>query len=180
MTGETGRTAFPVECSQTHLCRKAGNVADAAFAGAIDAATLYNARARASGINIDVVREPNDGYWSNVWMQKGFFGVVWGGRPTPDMMFTLSHSQDAPWNETRFSDERFQRLLVAARTELDENRRREMYVEMQIIVSRDGGSLIPMFANHVWAKSNDLRHGDRVAGNWNMDGYRWAERWWLA
>lgn len=184
---ELPQRSYDPDRAKFHL-RRAGmtdlsvslHVADAAFAGAIDAATLYNARARASGISIDIVREPNDGYWSNVWMIKDFFGVQWGGRPTPDMMFSVTHDRDGAWNETAFSDERFQQLLLAARTELDENRRREMYVEMQIIVSRDGGSLIPMFANHVWAKSKNLRHEDRVAGNWSMDGYRWSERWWLA
>jgi peptide/nickel transport system substrate-binding protein len=26
--------------------------------------------ARSAGLDIEVVREPNDGYWSNVWMKK--------------------------------------------------------------------------------------------------------------
>jgi len=51
--------------------KKAGGInvklsaADAAFAGAVDAATLYKEHAAAAGIEIEVVREPNDGYWSN-------------------------------------------------------------------------------------------------------------------
>ena len=40
---------------------------DAAFAGAVDAAQLVAASAAEAGINIEIVREPSDGYWSNVW-----------------------------------------------------------------------------------------------------------------
>ena len=42
------------------------SAADAAFAGAVDAAQLIAASAAQAGITIEVVREPNDGYWSNV------------------------------------------------------------------------------------------------------------------
>ena len=45
-----------------------------------------------AGITIDVVREPNDGYWSNVWLKKPFCAVFWGGRPTEDMMFSTAYA----------------------------------------------------------------------------------------
>ena len=63
------------------------SAADAAFGGAVDAAVLYSEKAAAAGITVDVVREPNDGYWSNVWMKKPWSAVYWGGRPTEDWMF---------------------------------------------------------------------------------------------
>ena len=40
------------------------SAADAAFAGAVDAAQLIAASAAKAGIKIEVVREPNDGYYS--------------------------------------------------------------------------------------------------------------------
>ncbi|MCB1403007.1 MAG: peptide ABC transporter substrate-binding protein, partial [Rhodobacteraceae bacterium] len=64
------------------------SAADAAFPGAVDAAVLYSEQAAAAGITIDVIREPNDGYWSNVWMVKPFVAVYWSGRPTADWMFS--------------------------------------------------------------------------------------------
>jgi peptide/nickel transport system substrate-binding protein len=54
-----------------------------------------------------------------------------------------------------------------------------MYVEMQKIVSDDSGVVIPMFANHVEASTTKLKF-DKVAGNWELDGTRIAERWWFA
>ena len=46
------------------------STADAAFAGATDAALLYKDSAAKAGIDLNVIREPDDGYWDNVWMKK--------------------------------------------------------------------------------------------------------------
>ena len=44
--------------------------ADGAFAGAVDSSLIFQQSAAKAGVKIQVVREPNDGYWSNVWMNK--------------------------------------------------------------------------------------------------------------
>ncbi len=41
---------------------------------------LYAEQAKAAGININVVREPNDGYYSDVWLKKPFCIVSSGAR----------------------------------------------------------------------------------------------------
>lgn len=156
------------------------SVADEAFTGAVDAGVLYSERAAAAGINIEVVREPNDGYWDSVWMKKPFCAVNWGGRPTEDWMFSTAYAAGAPWNDTFWEHERFNELLVAARSELDETKRRDMYFEMQAICANEGGVVIPMFANYVMGLSERVAHSEQVAGNWWLDGYRAAERWWFA
>ena len=155
------------------------SAADAAFAGAVDAAVLYKEHAAKAGININVVREPDDGYWSNVWMQKPYCAVYWGGRPTEDWMFSTAYAADAAWNDSFWKHDQFNQLLLAARSELDEAKRRGMYEEMQSIVRDDGGVLIPMFANYVMALSDKIGHG-QMAANWSMDGFKCSERWWFA
>ena len=67
------------------------STADAAFAGAVDAALLMKESAAKAGIDINVVREPNDGYWSNVWLKKPWCFSYWNGRTTPDAMFTTAY-----------------------------------------------------------------------------------------
>lgn len=156
------------------------SAADAAFGGAVDAAVLYSARAKAGGINIDVVREPNDGYWSDVWMKKPWSAVYWGGRPTEDWMFATAYAEGAAWNDTFWSNERFEELLLQARSELDEALRAEMYYEMQNILRTEGGAVIPMFASYVMAHTDKVKHPETVAANWTLDGFRAVERWWLA
>ena len=184
---ELAQREYDPERAQFHL-REAGletlavdiHLADAAFAGALDTGVLYSESAAACGITLNVVREPDDGYWSNVWMQKPFAGTYWGGRPTEDWMFSTTYAEGVPWNETYWSNARFNELLVSARSELDENLRREQYFEMQQIVSDEGGIIIPMFANYVGAYSTRLAHPDQIATNWRNDGHRIGERWWFA
>lgn len=67
------------------LLKKAGaeglsiniSTADSLFSGAVDMCVLYAEQAKAAGININVVREPNDGYYSEVWLKKPFQVVSW-------------------------------------------------------------------------------------------------------
>ncbi len=176
---------YDLDKAKFHL-KKAGysslsvelSAADAAFPGAVDAAVLYKEHAAPAGINIKVVREPNDGYWSNVWMKKPWCAVYWGGRPTEDWMFSTAYAADAPWNDTFWKNERFNQLLREARAELDEDKRRQMYYEMQKIVRDEGGAVIPLFNNYVMALSSRIGH-DRLGNNWSLDGFRAIERWWF-
>ncbi|RWP96677.1 ABC transporter substrate-binding protein [Mesorhizobium sp.] len=155
------------------------STSDAGFAGAVDAGVLYSEKAAAAGINIEVVREPNDGYWEQVWMKKPFCAVYWGGRPTEDWMFSTAYAAGAPWNDTFWNNDRFNKLLLAARSELDDAKRRGMYHEMQAIVADDGGAVVPMFASYVMATSDRIAHPDAISANKPLDGFRALERWWF-
>lgn len=155
------------------------SAADAAFPGAVDAAQLYQAACGPAGINLKVNRVPNDGYWSDVWLKAPLCAVYWGGRPTEDQILTTEFESGQAWNDSFWSNERFDELLVKARGELDEAKRREMYAEMQALVSDDAGVILPMFANFVFANSGKIAHG-KFASNYDCDGERWMERWWFA
>jgi len=155
------------------------HAADAAFAGAVDAAVLIKEQAKKAGININVVREPDDGYWSNVWIKKEWVMCYWGGRPVEDMMFSVAYADGAPWNDTFWSNKRFNELLVMARAELDEGKRRKMYAEMQEICRNDSGTVVPMFNQIVEASSAKTAHGP-ISAHMALDGMRNAERWWFA
>ena len=120
-------------------------VAENAFPGAVDAAVLYQNQAKKAGIDIEVKREPNDGYWSNVWNAQPFCASYWTGRPVQDQMYATAYKSDADWNDTKWQRPKFDALLVKARGELDEKKRREIYREMALTVRDDGGAIIPMF-----------------------------------
>ena len=134
---------------------------------------------KAAGINLKVVREPNDGYYSDVWLKKSFTAVSWGARPTPDVMFTLAYKSDAAWNESHWQNERFNELLLQAKAELDQDRRAEMYHEMCQLMRDDGGTLIPFFNNFVYARNKKVQHGPDLAASWACDGGRAPSRWWF-
>lgn len=156
------------------------SAADAAFPGAVDAAVLYQEHAKAAGININVIREPNDGYWSDVWMNKPWCACYWSGRVTADWMFATAYAANADWNDTFWKHDRFNMLLREARAITDADKRQEMYTEMQSILRDEGGTVVPMFANYVFAHTDKLQHGGELAGNWNLDGNKFTERWWFA
>jgi peptide/nickel transport system substrate-binding protein len=154
------------------------HAADAAFGGAVNTAFLFKEHAAKAGIKIEVVKEPNDEYWDNVWMKKPWVMCYWGGRATADWMFSTAYAQESSWNDTFWKHERFNMLLKEARAELDEKKRHEMYVECQRIVRDEGGVVIPVFANYIQAANNKVRYTD-MASNWAMDGERAGERWWF-
>jgi len=156
------------------------HAADAAWPGAdaSGAAMLYREYAAKAGIKIEVTVEPDDGYWKDVWMKKPWVMCYWSGRATADWMFSTAYAEDSNWNDTFWKHERFNKLLKEARAELDEAKRRELYVECQRIVRDEGGVVIPMFANWIEAATVKLRI-ESPAGNWEMDGNRAAERWWF-
>ncbi|WP_166417774.1 ABC transporter substrate-binding protein [Cochlodiniinecator piscidefendens] len=154
------------------------SVSDSLFAGAVDAVTLYREHAAPAGIDVQVAREPGDGYWSDVWMKKPFFTGSWGARPVPDMIFATAYAQNADWNESQFNHDQFQQLMIAARSELDEAKRGQMYSDMQVILRDEGGSVIPFFRNFVYARRTGVAHSENVASNWSLDGYKAIERWW--
>ena len=179
------RHTYDPEKVKSHL-KKAGmenvqidlSVADAAFTGATDSALLWQQHARAAGLNLNVIHEPNDGYWDHVWQKKPFFASYWRGRPTCDWMFTAGYAADAPWNETFWKNPRFNELLIAARSEIDEAKRAAMYAEMQQLVHDDGGLITLVFNSYVDAHTSNLGHGE-VAASSSMDGDKIAERWWF-
>ena len=185
--GDIEQRVYDPDKARHHL-KKAGltslsvklSAADAAFTGAVDTAVLYREQAAHAGIDIEVVREPSDGYWSSVWMVKPWTMSYWGGRPTEDWMFTIGYAAGGPWNESFWGHDRFMELLLQARAELDQEKRREMYREMQVLVRDEGGSVIPMYANFLDGVSDKVAHPEQVGSNWELDGWKLIERWWFA
>ena len=127
---ELEQRAYDPDKAKFHL-KKAGlesidltcAAADAAYSGALDATVLYQQHLADTGINLTVDRRPNDGYWSDVWMQEPFCACYWGGRPTCDWMFSSAYASGADWNDTFWEHDRFNELLVAALGELNSDLR---------------------------------------------------------
>ena len=185
-TDELPQRTYDPDKAKHHL-KKAGfdrlsvqfHAAETAFAGAVNAAQLLRESAAPAGIDIEVVREPDDGYWSNVWMNKAFSACYWSGRPTENWIFSQIYAADASWNDTFWKHDRFNELLLQARAELDTTKRREMYVEMQRIVHHEGGVGLPLFQADTMAYSDKLHVPEVIGNNWELDGHKNAERWWF-
>ncbi len=144
----------------------------------LDQAVLIQQAAQRIGMTIDVRRMPADGYWSNVWMK---FPLTMGSinpRPSADVLFTLFCQSDSTWNESAWRNERFDQLLVEARAETDEARRRQMYGEMQTLVHNHCGIGLPVFQSILDAHTSKLK-GLRAIPTGGLMGYSYAENVWL-
>lgn len=151
------------------------------FTGAVEAAQLFSEHAAAAGVTINVSREPEDGYWSNIWGKKPFFASRWSGRANEDLMLSLAYSKESlgGYNATNWDNGAFNTALVAARSEKDDAKRRELYAECQMLISQDGGMIAPVWADFLDAKSNKVSTPEAISGDWDLDGNRCAERWWF-
>jgi peptide/nickel transport system substrate-binding protein len=118
---------------------------DVAFPGAVEASELYQASCAKAGIKIEIKREPGDGYWSTVWNKQPFATSYWGGRSVQDQMYSTAYISAADWNDTRFLNPAFDKMVVAARGELNQERRKAMYRDMALMVHNEGGVMVPMF-----------------------------------
>lgn len=143
-----------------------------------DMAVLMQHAGRAAGIDLDIRRVPADGYWTQSWMKVPVgFGNV-NPRPTADIMFTQFFSSKAPWNESGWRNPRFDSLLLEARGDTDEARRRAIYGEMQHMIHDSAGIGIPLFISVLDSFSPRVK-GLRPMPQGGLMGYDFARYVWL-
>lgn len=151
---------------------------DGAYVGAVDAGVLFKESSARAGININVIQEPSDGYWSNVWLKKPFCATNWGSRPVEDMILSIAYLSNAKWNESHFRSEKLDQLIFSARAELDDSKRKEIYRDIQLIIRDQGSCIIPGFSNVVEGLAENIGTSDQIGGGWDMDGGKFLKRWW--
>lgn len=150
-----------------------------AASSALDYAMVLQQAASTIGQKIVIDRVPSDGYWSNHWLKDAVHYGNINARPTPDILFSLLYKSDAPWNESRWKNEKFDSMLVEARGLLDDGKRKEIYGEMQAMISNEAGTVIPVFMSNVDVISPKL-NGLEPNPLGGMMGYAFAEYAWLA
>ena len=154
------------------------SASDAAFNGAVDAALLFQANAKAAGLDFEVKKEPADGFWDNVWLKAPFCESYWGGRPAATQMFTTAYKSDAAWNETGYKVEAFDKLLAEAKKTVAEDKRAPMIKELQKMVHEDGGAIIPAFKDWVDATATKVK-GYKPHSMFDLCNGRAAEKVWI-
>lgn len=153
------------------------STSDAATAPAVDMAVLFREHAAKAGIEIEIVREPADGYWSNIWGKAPFHATVWGARPTADMILTTAYSTGSPGNDSHWSNSAFDAAIAGARVEADETRRLALYKEAQALLSSDGGVIIPVFGDVIEGIAGEIQ--GYVPGTQPCANFRCAEQVWF-
>ncbi len=153
-------------------------VASPAATYSVEMALTLQQAARRIGMNLEVRRMPADGYWSNHWGKSAIgFGNV-NQRPNADTVLSQFFQSDAPWNDAHWKSAQFDQLLLAARSELDFERRKRLYADMQSMIHAQGGVAIPLFLSSLDAHTSRLK-GLLPNPLGGLMGYAFAENVWL-
>jgi peptide/nickel transport system substrate-binding protein len=163
-SGQAGAT-LPIVCSP-------------AAAYSVELALAMQQSAQKIGLNLDVKRMPADGYWANHWMKHpiGFGAVL--PRPSADTLLTLFFKTDAAWNEAGWKNDKFDQLLLAARAETAEAKRKALYADMQVMIHEQGGIGVPLFLANLDGHSKKVK-GLTAIPLGNLMGFNFAEHVWL-
>ncbi len=175
---DTDKAAFHYKKSGHDGTPIALRTSDAAFNGAESAAVLFQQTCATAGIPIEVKREPADGYWSNVWNVQPFSTSYWGGRPTQAQMYAVAYKSDADWNDTRWKRPEFDAMLAQARAEIDQDKRKQIFTDMALMLNEEGGLILPMFNDFVDASTAKLQ-GVLIDPSQPMSNGLIASRSWL-
>lgn len=147
-------------------------------AGLTDVCLMLQRECAKVGLDLQLNRVPNDGYWSTTWLKAPMHVGSWNMRPSANIMMTIAYQSDAPWNESHWKNEHFDKLLKAARAELDPAKRYEMNCEMQQLVSDEAGTLIPTHNAYSDAIVSKLKGLPRVPLG-PFGAMEWPEFAWL-
>src|SRR5207245_504550 len=78
-----------------------------------------------AGIRVKINVMPSTQYWE-VWTKVPFGFTTWAHRPLGIMSLALAYRSGGPWNESKYSNPEFDRLLTQAEGTLDVASRREI------------------------------------------------------
>ncbi|EPZ3942687.1 ABC transporter substrate-binding protein [Klebsiella pneumoniae] len=147
--------------------------------GAVEGGQLIQQIAAGAGLKVNVRRVPYDGYWASHWMKDPIgYGSI-NPRPTLDMLFSQFYLSTASNNESGWKNPQFDQLVVAARGERDQAKRKQMYGDMQHLIYDHCGTLVPIFVSSMDGYSKKVK-GVEPWPSGMMMGYRFHEFAWLS
>ncbi|CAN5799096.1 ABC transporter substrate-binding protein [soil metagenome] len=114
------------------------------------------AQMRDAGFTVQRTILPGNTFWNN-WLGYPFSATEWNMRPLGVQTYTLAYRSGAAWNETGFSDARFDELLDAALGLSEADDRRELMREMQEILQDSGVIVQPYWRNIYRHMSAEVR-----------------------
>jgi len=97
-----------------------------------------------AGIRVKINVMPSTQYWE-VWTKVPFGFTTWAHRPLGVMSLALAYRTGVPWNESKYSNPEFDRLLTMAEGTLDVVARREMMAQLEKLLQDDGPIVQPVW-----------------------------------
>jgi peptide/nickel transport system substrate-binding protein len=97
-----------------------------------------------AGIRVKINVMPSTQYWE-VWTKVPFGFTTWAHRPLGVMSLALAYRTGVPWNESKYYNPEFDRLLSLAEGTLDVAARRETMAQLEKILQDDGPIVQPVW-----------------------------------
>jgi peptide/nickel transport system substrate-binding protein len=157
---------------------------EGAWSTAVDCAQIYQESLKKAGVELSVNKVSADGYWDNVWLKVPFCAVYWGRRLSADQTFTQEYGADdkgvpSTWNDSKWVNPEFQKLIVEARVELDDAKRKEQYGRAQELISEDGGMICFAITDYLDGYAKNVM-GNTPHARYDLNDNRIAEKGWFA
>ena len=97
-----------------------------------------------AGIRVKINVMPSTQYWE-VWTKVPFGFTTWAHRPLGIMSLALAYRSGGSWNESKYSNPEFDKLLTQAEGTLDVSSRREIMARLESILQDDGPIVQPVW-----------------------------------
>jgi peptide/nickel transport system substrate-binding protein len=132
-----------------------------------------------AGFRINIQTMPTSQYWEK-WTEVDLGITPWTHRPLGTMILNLAYTADADgkpvaWNETRWVDDEFSKLLEEANGTLDVEKRRKIFCKLEQI-QIDRGSIGISYWRNVWMVTR--KRVQNVVSHPN--GYLFCSKLWLS
>ncbi len=132
------------------------HVSDAS-AFSVEIGQLLQREAANIGLNIDLRREPADSYWSAIAGKRPFFAITVNPRPTYNIALNTLWKSDAPKNFSNYKNPKLDSLIDLARATLDDQKREQIYHEINAIIHDSAALVLPAFIDYVDGISNRVQ-----------------------
>ena len=108
------------------------------------AAQIMAEQWKEAGIRAKITVLPDTQYWE-VWTKLPFGFTTWAHRPLGVLNYALAYRTGVPWNESKFSNAEFDRLLTQAEGTLDVDKRREIMAKLEQIMLDEAPVVLPLY-----------------------------------
>jgi len=115
-----------------------------------------------AGFRVNIKTMPTSQYWEK-WTEVDFGITPWMHRPIGTMVLNLAYIADAegkpvPWNETRWVDDEFSKLLKEANGLISVDERRKVFCKLEEIQMQRGSIGIPYWRNQWFVTRKKVRN----------------------
>jgi peptide/nickel transport system substrate-binding protein len=141
----------------------------------LESSTLFAQQAKEAGISVKLRKWPTDQFYTKAYNHYPFAATNWGGRPLSSQI-QLGYLKTSPYNETKWVNPAFEKLIAQAFATPDPDRRRPIMADAQQLLYDEGATIIWGFLPNIDAVSVKV-HGIPPSVIRSMGNYDFRKAW---